>query len=126
REANIPYNREPPKALKPEIQLSHFMTIEPQAIRILYEPETGFFGYSTYSGEVFEVVSDENGQVASKLIVDVEDHGIPRMQGAAIKGNSLFLTGNIRVNNNKGTMGKMVRVDLNPSGQHRTTEVFST
>ena len=51
---------------------------------------------------------------------------IPRMQGAAIKGNSLFLTGNIRVNNNKGTMGKMVRVDLNPSGQHRTTEVFST
>src|SRR5690554_5113429 len=34
REANIPYNRDPPKTLKSDIRLTHFMTIEPQAIRI--------------------------------------------------------------------------------------------
>src|SRR5690606_40997458 len=101
----------------------HFMTIEPQAIRILHEPRTGFFGYSTYSGEVFRINTDDEGRLSSEKIIDVDDHGIVRMQGAAIQGNSLFLTGNIRLNNNKGTMGKMVRIDLKESGKDRKSVV---
>ena len=126
RGSNTPFNREAPVALRPDITVSHYMTIEPQAIRILYEPNTDFFGYSTYSGEVFQIKSDDEGQLSSEKVIDVDDHGIARMQGASIKGNSLFLTGNIRVNNNKGTTGKMVRIDLKESGEHQATEVFST
>jgi mono/diheme cytochrome c family protein len=126
RGANIPFNRQTPVALVPDITISHFMTIEPQAIRMLYEPNTGFLGYSTYNGEVFKIISDDEGRRSSEKIIGVHDHGIVRMQGAAIKGNSLFLTGNIRLNNNKGTMGKMVRIDLTASGEHQSTVVFST
>lgn len=126
RGSNVPFNRKPPVALVPDIAISHFMTIEPQAIRILHEPRTGFFGYSTYSGEVFRINTDDEGRLSSEKIIDVDDHGIVRMQGAAIQGNSLFLTGNIRLNNNKGTMGKMVRINLKESGEHQTTDVFST
>lgn len=102
------------------------MTMEPQAIRLLYEAKTGFFGYSTYSGEVFRIHDDGKGESMSEKIIDGSDHGILRMQGAVIKGHSIFLTGNVRVNDNKGTTGKMVRIDLNASGKHKTTVVFST
>ncbi|HLU90346.1 MAG TPA: hypothetical protein VKZ51_10975, partial [Cyclobacteriaceae bacterium] len=40
--------------------------------------------------------------------------------------NSLFLCGNISVNNNKGTKGRMVRIDLDGSGGHQLVEVFNT
>lgn len=126
RGSNTPFNRDPPVPLRSDITVSHFMTIEPQAIRLLHEPETNFFGYSTYSGEVFRIHVDDKGQRISEKIIDGDDHGIVRMQGAAVRGNSIFLTGNIRVNDNKGTMGKMVRVDLDSSGGHQVTDVFST
>jgi mono/diheme cytochrome c family protein len=126
RGSQTPYNRESPVALRPDIGIEHFLTIEPQAIRILYEPNTGFFGYSTYSGEVFKIISDDQGKINSEKIIDVEDHGIVRMQGASIRENSIFLTGNIRVNDNKGTMGKMVRVNLDPSGNHEVINFFTT
>lgn len=126
RGSQSPFNREAPVPLRSDITVDHFLTIEPQAIRILYEPETDFFGYSTYSGEVFKINSDEQGKMSSEKIIGVEDHGIVRMQGASILGNSLFLTGNIRVNDNKGTMGKMVRVNLDPYGNHEVINFFTT
>lgn len=126
RGGQAPYDREAPVPLRSDITVDHFLTIEPQAIRILYEPATGFFGYSTYSGDVFRIETSEQGKITSEKIIGVEDHGIVRMQGASILGNSLFLTGNLRVNDNKGTLGKMVRVNLDANGDHEVINFFTT
>ena len=71
-----PYNRASPVPLRSDIAVEHFLTIEPQAIRILYEPKSDFFGYSTYSGEVFRIITDEQGKRRSEKIIGVAKRAI--------------------------------------------------
>lgn len=115
-----------PRSLRDDITIEHYMKVEPEAVRIIRHPVTGEIYYTTFFGDVLKIV-DVNGQPESKKVLSAEDHGIIRLQGAAFKGNTLFLAGNINVNNNKGNKGRMVRYEMK-SGVEKPemTVVFNT
>jgi hypothetical protein len=100
-----------PKALRDDITVEQYMKVEPEAVRLIQHPVTGEMYYTTFFGDVLKIVTVD-GKPESKKLLTVEDHGIPRLQGAAFHGNTLFLAGNVSVNNNKGNKGRMVRYEM--------------
>lgn len=115
-----------PKVLHPDVKVDHVMAIGPKAVRILQNPKSGNFYYTTFDGDVFQIKGIEGAQPSAQKVFSAEDHGITRLQGAVFHKNNLFLVGNISVNDNKGTKGRMVRYKIVPSGKHKMTEVFNT
>ena len=115
-----------PKALRSDITIEHFMKVEPEAVRIIQNPVTKDIYYTTFFGDVLRI-KEVDGAPVSEKILSAEDHGITRLQGAAFHKNTLFLAGNINVNNNKGNKGRMVKYDMNPSlAKPVMTVVFNT
>ena len=116
----------PPKALQPDIAITHVMNVEPLAVRILQNTVTGDVYYTTFEGDVYQI-KDLNGKEPSSLkILSSKDHGISRLQGAIFYKNSLFLCGNVDTNSKKVTRGRMVRFDLQDTGRLPMTVVFNT
>jgi glucose/arabinose dehydrogenase len=123
---NIP-DRAPmktPVALRPDIKVEHFMTVDSLAVRLLQHPLTGELWYTTFNGNVFRIKDEKDGKHTSELILTEKDHGIPTLQGAAFLNNTLFLCGNVYVGNKRSTYGRMVRIDLDSS--KKMTVVFNT
>src|SRR5689334_13218165 len=75
-----------PKALRDDITIEEYMKVEPEAVRLIQHPITGEMYYTTFFGDVVKIVI-EDGKPVSKKLLSVEDHGIPRLQGAAFHGN---------------------------------------
>lgn len=118
-------NPEYPVALRPDVKVAYVMPVGSQAVRLLQNPVTGNLWYTTFDGNVYEIKKIDSKSPLSEKVFSAKDHGITRLQGAAFLDNTLFLCGNISVNNEKGTKGRMVRFDLNSSGR-RMTVVFTT
>ncbi len=116
----------PPVALRPGIRIAHVMAVDPKSVRLFYDKATRNFYYSCFDGDVFRIKGMNTDHPSSEKILTVEDHGIPRLQGAAIHKNILFLTGNTNVNNGLGNKGRMVRFNLKGSGKPIMTVVFNT
>ncbi len=116
----------PLRALRPDIQISHVMTVEPKAVRLLYHAKTGDLWYTTFDGDVYQIKNNKDVTPISQKVFSTQEHGITRLQGAVFLDNTLFLCGNTSVNNGKGTTGRMVRYDLNTPGKPTLTEVFNT
>lgn len=116
----------PPKALRSDIKIEHVMAVAPKSVRILYDESTGYVYFTCYDGEVYQVKNLPGKNPEAVKILSVADHGIPRLQGAAIYKNILFLTGNTKVNNGLGNKGRMVRYDLRETGKPEMTVVFNT
>ncbi|GAB3809082.1 hypothetical protein GCM10028819_49560 [Spirosoma humi] len=116
----------PPVALRPDVNVEHYMKVVPEAVRLIRNPVTGAVYYTTFTGEVYQIVESPGQAPTSQKVFSAEDHGITRLQGAAFLKNTLFLAGNISVNNNKGTKGRMVRYDMQKAGKPEMTEVFNT
>jgi hypothetical protein len=126
QDSRPPVTTSTPKALRDDITVEEYMKVEPDAVRIIRHPVTGEIYYTTFYGDVFKI-KEVDGKPVSEKLLTVEDHGIPRLQGAAFHNNTLFLAGNINVNNNKGNKGKMVRYEMK-SGvtKPEMTVVFNT
>jgi glucose/arabinose dehydrogenase/cytochrome c5 len=124
---NIPERGElkPPVALRPDIQVEHFMKIDSLAVRILVHPKTGDIWYTTFGGDVFRIANN-NGQKSQEKILSVADHGIHTLQGAAFLDNTLFLCGNVYPDNKKTTHGRMVRAELDSAAGRKIAVVFNT
>ncbi|RDC62779.1 cytochrome c class I [Adhaeribacter pallidiroseus] len=116
----------PLRALRPDIQIKHWMLVEPKAVRLLYQASTGSLWYTTFDGDVYRIKNNKGDNPTSQKIFTAQDHGIPRLQGAIFLKNSLFLCGNTTANNGKGTTGRLVRFDIPASGKPILTEVFNT
>ena len=116
----------PPKALRPDIEISHVINVGPLAVRILQSPVTGDLYYTTFEGDVFQIKDLNSKEPIQVKILSAKDHGIGRLQGAIFLKNSLFLCGNVDTNNKKVTKGRMVRFVLPPSGPPQMSVVFST
>lgn len=114
-----------PAPLRDDLTIEHWAKVEPRAMRVFYDEVTNTIWYATFVGDVYRIKRDGKPLLAEK-IVKGEDHGINRMQGAILHGNTLFLAGNIRVNDNKGTTGWLMRVELKEDGNHQVSKVFST
>ncbi|GAB3931175.1 PQQ-dependent sugar dehydrogenase [Larkinella terrae] len=116
----------PPTALRPDIKVEHFLAVGPEAVRLIQHPGTGDLYYTTFTGDVFRIKMVAGQPPVAEKVLSAEDHGITRLQGAAFLKNTLFLAGNISVNNNKGTKGRMVRYDLASGEKPEMTVVFNT
>lgn len=115
-----------PVALRPDIKVEHFMTIEAQAVRILQNPKTRELWYSTFNGDVFKIKDADDGAPVSEKIFSTQDHGIAILQGAAFLDNTIFLCGNVYSDNKRSTRGRMVRYNLDSSKQQQLSIVFNT
>lgn len=122
----IEEKRTPPHALRPDITITHVMRIEPLAVRLLQNPVTGNIYYTTFEGDVFKVKGWGTDSLSSQKIISLNDHGIPRLQGAAFYKNSLFLCGNVDSTTSKKTGGRMVRFDLVDTVIKQKSVVFNT
>lgn len=115
-----------PKSLRSDISIEYYMKVEPEAVRLIQHPNTGEMYYTTFFGDVIRIKMLD-GKPTSEVLLTKDDHGITRLQGAAFKGNTLFLAGNINVNNNKGNKGRMVRYEMTPGAtKPEMTVVFNT
>ncbi|MCE6989460.1 sorbosone dehydrogenase family protein [Dyadobacter sp. CY323] len=115
-----------PIPLRDDIVVEEYMKVEPEAVRIIQHPVSGEIYYTTFFGDVLKIEM-VNGKPQSKKLLTVEDHGIPRLQGTAFHGNTLFLAGNVSVNNNKGNKGRMVRYEMKTGNEKpEMTVVFNT
>ncbi len=115
-----------PTALKEDIKVEYVMDIGLQAVRIVQNPTTGDLWYNTFDGNVFRIKNLNSKNPSAEKIFSSEDHAITRLQGMAFSGNTLFLAGNISVNDGKGTKGRMVKYDFSKKGKPQMTEVFNT
>lgn len=113
-----------PKPLRPDISVSHFMTVDSLAVRILQHPLNKSLFYTTFDGDVFIIKHTDSTPVSHKIL-ELKDHGITRLQGAVFHGNQLFLCGNVDMNDKKGTGGRMVRCDVDTTATNITV-VFNT
>src|SRR3546814_12165334 len=52
--------------------------------RILYDESTGNVFYTCYDGDVYQIKNIQDENPTAIKILSVEDHGIPRLQGADI------------------------------------------
>lgn len=115
-----------PRALRPDITISHFMTIGPLAVRILKHPGTNELYYTTFDGDVFRIRMRKDSFPDSVKIATIRDHGINRLQGAEFFKNSLFLCGNVDADDKRSTMGRMVVLNLDSTDTPRVRVVFNT
>lgn len=126
---NLSFSNEvvvPPRALRPDIRVEHLMNVGPVAVRILQNPVSGDLYYTTFDGDVFRITNLNSGHPDSVKILTAADHGIGRLQGAVWNKNTLFLCGNIDLNNKKGTSGRMVRFEFGKGGAPKMSVVFTT
>ena len=114
----------PPKALRPDIKIEHFMKIGPMAVRILYNHSKLY--YTTFDGNVFEIMDKDSAQHDAKKIISASDHGITRLQGALFLHDTLFLCGNVDFLDKKSTRGRLVRIVFDTAGKPSSTVVFNT
>jgi glucose/arabinose dehydrogenase len=114
-----------PVALQPGIRIEHYMTIDSLAVRILQQPKTGEFWYTTFNGNVFRIRNEKDSLVSEQMF-SKQDHGIEILQGAAFWNNTLLLCGNVYTGNKRSTRGRMVRFNLDSSRQHQMSVVFNT
>lgn len=114
-----------PVSLRPDVTITKVMDIGPLAVRLIRNPKTGEFWYSTFDGNVFRITDFDTPKAAGHKVFSSADHGISRLQGAAFLNNILFLCGNINTNGGKGTKGRMVKYDLSKANPI-LKEVFNT
>lgn len=114
-----------PISLRQDITIEKVMDIGRLGVRLLQNPKTREFWYSTFDGNVFRISDFDTPEAKEHQIFSAEDHGITRLQGAAFLGNNLYLCGNISVNEGKGTKGRMVKYELSGS-KSKLIEVFNT
>lgn len=114
-----------PIPLRPDISVEKYLDIQPNAVRLLIHPVSGDFYYTTFEGGVFHI-TNKNDSLISVKILTIEDHGINKLQGAVFAGNELFLCGNTKENNNRGTRGRLVRFSIEPNSSPKMTVVFNT
>ena len=115
-----------PTALRDDIQISHYMAIGPDAVRLLIDPVSKSFYYTTFSGDVIRIAVDFAGNRYLVKEYTAADHGITRLQGASFLDSTLFLVGNISVNRGKGTKGIMMKGKLNRDGKRDWSLGFIT
>ncbi len=135
-----------PRALVDDVRIERFGDAPPRAVRLVRDPVSNDFICITFEGEVYRIRrttsrepkngstsrAPENGRSTSSaseyvLISTPDDHGITReLQGLAVDDSTLYLTGNVPVNDGYGTKGRMVRGRLQPDGSRTWSTVFMT
>lgn len=113
-----------PPSLVPEISITRWAQVAPRAVRIWASQDGRYLWYATLRGDVYRIPR-ESPSVSEKML-DVKAHGIPRLQGATMWEDTLFLSGNTPVNEGKGTAGRMVRVFWKEDGNRIVEVVFTT
>lgn len=115
-----------PVALRDDIIIKHFMRIGPEAVRILHHTKSGELWYTSFDGNVFRIKNITDSQHVAEKVLTTSDHGIEILQGAIFLHDSLYLCGNSYFEDNKVTVGRMVRFVIQDTGQLKMSVVFNT
>ena len=113
-----------PVPLRNDIQVEHFMTVDSLAVRILLNSVSGNLWYTTFDGNVFEIITNDSTPVAQKKF-SAKDHGITKLQGAVFLNNTIFLSGNTYPTDHKTNSGRMVCYNLD-SLTNKPSVIFNT
>lgn len=83
-----------PTALRPDIQVEHYLDVQPGATRMAYDALTGQLHYLTNNGNVYRVI--DNGVTApyDSLVSTSNDHEITTAQGLVFHDSDMFVVGN--------------------------------
>src|SRR5690554_8163868 len=87
-----------PTVLASDLKVEHVMNVGLQAVRITQNPVTGDLWYNTFDGDVYRIKNLTSKKISAEKVFSAQDHAITRLQGMAFDGNTLFLGGNISVN----------------------------
>lgn len=113
-----------PRALVDGLHIERFGDAPPRAVRFAADPLTGDFLCITFDGELVRIRRDGTDR---ERLAGPEDHGITReLQGLAVDDSTIYLTGNVPVNDGYGTQGRLAKGRLQPDGSRTWSTVFTT
>ena len=125
--AQQPASQQPtsgPRPLVNDLHIERFGDAPPRAVRFAADPVTGDFLCITFDGALYRIRRDGSDH---ELLAGSEDHGITReLQGLAIDDSTIYLTGNVPVNDGYGTRGRLAKGRLQPDGSRTWSTVFMT
>lgn len=104
---------DPPRALRGDIHIEHYMEVAERSIRLVQDPISGHLYYNTLSGDIYRIT----GQGSGELMYTSDDHGVTLVQGMIFHENDLIIIGNIEVNQGRGMVGKVMRGTLQENGE---------
>ncbi len=97
---------EVPVALRPDIQVEHYMNVAPRSVRLVMDEVTGNKHYNTLGGDIYRI----NTRGSDELLYSADDHGITRLQGMTFHNGALYLSGNASPHDGSdGTIGLVMR-----------------
>lgn len=111
-------------ALVPQVSIDSIKPSKPDAAGMSFDPVTGNIFYSTREGEIYELFIPQTGPATDSLRYTVADHGIPALQGFAIHGNTIYLSGNIW--SSTTAIGKIVKGVLQSNGSRTWSTIVQT
>ncbi len=79
-----------PVSLRHDITIEKVMDIGPLGVRLIRNPKTGEFWYSTFDGNVFRISDFDTPKATEHKIFSAADHGITRLQGATFLNNTFI------------------------------------
>ncbi|TLU98968.1 T9SS type A sorting domain-containing protein [Dyadobacter luticola] len=116
-----------PKTLRDDISVRPFFKIDntDTQTRIVYDPSDKSFYTIAWNGDLFHLVPGAGGSYALQRISGAEDHQINYLQGLAVHDGSIFLVGNVVIQQGVSGYGKAVKSKIS-SGKLVWTEIFKT
>ena len=118
REVNV----DPPRALREDIKVEHYMRVAARSIRLVRDPVSGDMFYNTLNGDIYRIL--EQGK--DTLVYTSADHGVGLVQGMIFHEHDLIIVGNNEVNQGRGMIGKAMRGKLQDNGQRRWSTIVET
>jgi hypothetical protein len=117
-----------PQALRSDISIRPYYKFEnvPYMPRFVYDASDKSFYAISWAGDLYHLIPNANGTFLNQKIAGVEDHAINYLQGIALLDGTLYLVGNVVVQQNVKGYGKGVKAKLNTGSALKWTEVFKT
>lgn len=112
---SVSYAQSTPTPLRPDLTVSHLVTVSGGATRLAFNKSDSSLYYSKYNGNIYKVIVPASGIAYDTLVYSISDHGIQAMQGMDIFDSTIYVSGNIDPDS-AYTIGKISAGKLQPNG----------
>ncbi|NIJ53581.1 T9SS type A sorting domain-containing protein [Dyadobacter arcticus] len=116
-----------PKSLRNDITIRPFFKIDftDTQTRIIYDASDKSFYTIAWNGELFHLIPEASGSYTLQRLASADDHQINYLQGLALHEGTIYLVGNVVIQQGVSGYGKAVKAKIT-SGKMIWTEVFKT
>ncbi|HQX29736.1 MAG: T9SS type A sorting domain-containing protein [Flavobacteriales bacterium] len=112
-----------PISLVPDVTVEHYLDIQPNVSRMVYDAVSDRLHYLTVDGDIYLIDHGPTGPMDTLLFTNA-DHGITNAQGMVFHDSALFISGNI--SNGNYWEGVVARGSLLPDGLRQWNELART